>query len=313
MRSFFRKVNLVLFAGALFFTALFFISNYKTDTINRIGDYVEGKYLHYYKKQSKSAIKQIKKGDTSNAIDLLNRWSDTKKGDRIYPLMRNVLIELSKQLHQTNQHEEMLHWAEIWRGLDDRDVEAMAYFAESIRNTPERRQQGMEMLTQLWQQFPLNSTVTVFYNRATGAEKHKTPAQQAVSQEIERYNLTWNVFWDTGSGFNKKNTVAIQIKKKTEQWNISGKLPTNTKRLRLDPPNTLPFRLSQIKLQIDGAEFDISLDEVKLNMMSREHNWIVFYSGVDPHFYFNVDQYMQLIEQDAADISITFSMVPVES
>ena len=175
------------------------------------------------------------------------------------------------------------------------------------------RQQGMEMLTQLWQQFPLNSTVTVFYNRATGAEKHKTPAQQAVSQEIERYNLTWNVFWDTGSGFNKKNTVAIQIKKKTEQWNISGKLPTNTKRLRLDPPNTLPFRLSQIKLQIDGAEFDISLDEVKLNMMSREHNWIVFYSGVDPHFYFNVDQYMQLIEQDAADISITFSMVPVES
>ena len=123
-------------------------------------------------------MRDLRAGQTQPAIGLLEgkKWGEIQNRDRVYLMKRKLLETLAAQLHSTEQYRELLHWAEVWRELDERDVTAMAYWYEALRHTPDRREEGTRGLKEAWQRFPSNEALTRFLTAATLVESGNSSA-----------------------------------------------------------------------------------------------------------------------------------------
>ncbi len=171
--------NLFLLTGALFFTAIFFTFKYRPDFVNAIGQSVIDTYMAKHRSESEKALKRLKSGDFDTISNLLLDWEDFSKGDRVYPLKRQLFFALAQSLLAANRYNDLLFWAEKWHAADDRDIDAIAYRAEAIHNTTGRREQGLQILAQQWRLFPKNILLTEFYRNAVGE-----PEFQAALAEV---------------------------------------------------------------------------------------------------------------------------------
>ena len=191
--------NLVLLIFALIFSSLFLLWAYQEEMVDEVGAWMISSYKNQFSSEWKVTLQQLRAGQTQSAISLLEskKWSEIRNRDRVYPMKRKLLDVLAAELHSTEQYGELLHWAGVWRDLDERDVTAMAYWYEALRHTPDRREEGTRGLEGAWQRFPSNEALTRFLTAVTLAEsgdasgvaemmsRHRQELMDAMSEGLE--------------------------------------------------------------------------------------------------------------------------------
>ncbi len=93
--------------------------------------------IHQYEisfiEKSEKALLRLEEGDMSVALkSLQDDFAMIQKGDRAYVQKRIVLMALCSYLYQKAHYQLLIHWSRIWVHLDERDINALAYYYQSL-------------------------------------------------------------------------------------------------------------------------------------------------------------------------------------
>jgi len=164
--------NLLFLVGALFCLALFFVAPRYTSLINSAGDLWIETYAGSQSERFQTAIKEVRLGQTDRAIsNLQTRWNDIQKRDRSFRLKRLLLRTLATELHKQGRYQELLDWSLEWVTLDNRDIDAVAFWNEALFRSSDRSAEGFRGLENTWNRFPYSEMANKFYLSAL-RERH---------------------------------------------------------------------------------------------------------------------------------------------
>ena len=219
--------NLVFLIFALIFSSLFLLWTYQEEVVDEVGFWVVSSYKNQFDSEWKVTLRQLRAGQTQPAIALLEnkKWGEIRNRDRVYPMKRKLLDTLAAKLHSTEQYEELLHWAGVWRELDERDVTAMAYWYEALRHTSDRSEEGMRGLEGAWQHFPSNETLTRFLTAATLVESGDASAVAEMRSRHQRELMDamskgWRVTWNWRIQQALARPVRIELATHLRSWQL---------------------------------------------------------------------------------------------
>ena len=121
-------------------------------------------------------------------------------GDRGYRFKRQILSNLCRTLYNNKDYQRLLDWATVWRLLDERDVNAIAYNYEALRHTDGRRQEGREGLLEYFKKFPANRHLQRFYIGmlfdAGEVEQATALAEKFLSPDwVRNATVGWELRW----------------------------------------------------------------------------------------------------------------------
>ena len=169
--------------------------------VNKVGNLSISVYERAYKSDAKEARGQLTYGKTDDAVKLLqsSKWGDVLLDDRPYYLKREVLRSLCGVFYLNKEYDKLLYWATVWRGLDDRDVDAMAFWYEGLRHTPDRRRKGIKGLTEGQKLFPENILFQRLYFQYLDQSGEPLPDQFIIlnKQKLIIQNILkgWELRW----------------------------------------------------------------------------------------------------------------------
>ena len=151
--------------GALLMLTFLFTALNNKALIDDLGKVWVNAYQGSYSSEVRGALVELKSGQTDHAIDLLAQsdWSSVRLGDRGYRFKHQILSNLCRTLYNNKDYQRLLDWATVWRLLDERDVNAIAYNYEALRHTDGRRKEGREGLLEYFKKFPANRYLQRFY------------------------------------------------------------------------------------------------------------------------------------------------------
>ncbi len=134
--------------GALLMLTFLFTTLNNKALIDDLGKVWVNAYQGSYSSEVRGALVELSSGQTDHAIDLLTQsdWASVRLGDRGYRFKRQILLNLCRTLYNNKDYQRLLDWATVWRLLDERDVNAIAYNYEALRHTDGRRKEGREGL-----------------------------------------------------------------------------------------------------------------------------------------------------------------------
>ena len=157
--------NCASLIGALLMLTLLFTTLNNKALIDSLGKAWVNAYQESYSSEAREALVELSSVQTDHAIGLLEQsdWSSVHLGDRGYRYKRQILSNLCRTLYNNKDYERLLYWATAWRLLDERDVKAIAYNYEALRNTDDRRKEGNEGLLKNFERFPENELLQRFY------------------------------------------------------------------------------------------------------------------------------------------------------
>ena len=150
--------NALSMTGALLLVVVIFISFSRPELVNKFGSKWIAFYLESYSSQAGTMLNQLEKGETDEVVKLLQdpKWTDVLLDDKPYWLKREILKALCIVFHANKDYKQLLHWATMWRALDERDVDAMAFWYEALRHTTDRQKFGINGLSEGRRKFPEN-------------------------------------------------------------------------------------------------------------------------------------------------------------
>jgi hypothetical protein len=218
--------NLVFLIFAIIFTSLCLLWAYQEEVVDEVGAWAISSYRNQFSSEWKVTLRQLKAGQTQDAIKLLEKkkWGQIRNRDRVYPMKRKLLDALAAELHSAEQYGELLRWAGIWRKLDERDVTAMAYWYEALRHTPDRREEGLRGIEETWQRFPSNEALTRFLT-ATLVESGDSSAVAEMRSRhqrelIEAMSKGWRVTWNWRIQQALARAVRVELATHLRSWQL---------------------------------------------------------------------------------------------
>ena len=158
------KLQLKIYANSLstmtslVLLGIMLIAFARPEFVNEVGNLSISVYERSYRSDVKEVLGQLAYGRTDDAVQLLQSpdWRDVLLDDRPYYLKREVLRSLCGVFRLHKEYNKVLYWASVWRGLDDRDVDAMAFWYEGLRHTTDRHRKGIKGLAEGQEYFPAN-------------------------------------------------------------------------------------------------------------------------------------------------------------
>ena len=149
---------------ALIFCALAIMIFYSPASINNFGETYKQDYVAQHQIMSDLAISALQQGNNKPIQNLLREDLATiKKGDRLYPMKRQLLLALVQQSYRQNTDQSWVDWAKEWYQLDDRDVTAMAYYYAALLQSNKDYAEGLQGLEVAVQRFPQHALLNQFY------------------------------------------------------------------------------------------------------------------------------------------------------
>ena len=134
-------------------------------------DYWLGIYVKPHSTQHQQLMEQIGKGQTDQAINHLQTvWKKIQKNDRVYNFKRSLLFALTTKLHEQQRYSELLYWSSKWKAMDERDIDAIAFWYEALYRSTDRTKEGFDGLKREWNRFPYSFNLFKFYSRALTLE-----------------------------------------------------------------------------------------------------------------------------------------------
>jgi len=151
-----------------------------------------------YSSESKKALSQLAQGKIGDVVKLLQsqKWENVLLDDKPYYLKREILRSLCRVLHTTKSYNKLLKWVSVWRKIDERDVDAMAFWYEALSHTANRRQEGIEGLYDGQKMYPTNILFQSFYQLSLKKSGHVvfdnfTTQKLIVQNAMKGWELRW--------------------------------------------------------------------------------------------------------------------------
>tara|TARA_B100000959_G_scaffold231682_1_gene248284 strand:- start:249 stop:1373 length:1125 start_codon:yes stop_codon:yes gene_type:complete len=187
--------------GALVVVVVIFMVFSRPELINKLGSYSILFYRVSFSSEAKNVLGQLAHQKTGNAVKLLQdpKWTNVLLDDKPYYLKREVLKNLCSVFHRNKNYKQLLHWATVWRDLDERDVDAMAFWYEALRHTTDRRKIGVNGLSKGQKQFLRNVLFQRFYFQSQNNSGKSLTQNLAISDKqkliIQRALKGWELRW----------------------------------------------------------------------------------------------------------------------
>jgi len=218
--------NLMFLIFALIFLSAFLLWTHQEKMVDLVGTLMVSSYKNQFDSGGKVTLRQLRAGETQPAIELLEKkkWREIRNRDRAYPMKRRILASLSEKLHDAKKYEDLLHWSGIWRELDERDVNAMAYWYEALRHTPTRREEGTLGLEKEWRRFPSNILLTRFQLTALADSGDSSAVVEMRSRHqkelMDAMSEGWRVIWNWRIQQALARPVRIELAAHLRSWQL---------------------------------------------------------------------------------------------
>jgi len=148
----------------VFFVSLAIMLFFSPATINNFGENFKNNYVAQHQIMADQALNSLNKGNSEPIQNLLHEeLSEIKKGDRLYPMKRKLLLALVDKLYTQNTDLSWTAWAIEWHQLDDRDVTAMAYYYAALLQSDKDYEKGLLGLEVATQRFPQHVLLKQLY------------------------------------------------------------------------------------------------------------------------------------------------------
>lgn len=261
--------------------------------VDQFDVFVVKKYQENYQKRLDSAVSTAARSPKEGVVLLgqfLDDVSEIKKKDRLDRVKRTAFVTIIKVLNNTDRQEEALAWAERWAEFDDRDLFAQVWRAKLMRTSPGRLEEGWLLISEWYRKIPHSSLIANEYAEYLLGRENFTDAflvaYRLFEQQDSLTGQTWQVFWDMGSGLQKKDVVP--------EIDASGRLsfrldvPAGIVSLRIDPPTNSRISLVDPVLTDNetapGKSFSLMDIPLGLSQMVRNERTLVTTGGNDPYF-----------------------------
>ncbi|MBT3812667.1 MAG: hypothetical protein HOE45_11180 [Gammaproteobacteria bacterium] len=168
---------------AVFFCGLAILVFFFPATINNFAESYKQNYVTQHRVMGEQVIKSLQQGNSVPIQNLLrDDLGEIKKGDRLYPIKRHLLLTLVQQSYKQQEYKIWVKWAKGWYQLDDRDVTAMAYYYAALLQNDEDYEKGMLGLKDASARFPKHLLLRKFYQaQISGPAIAKDQAQDAIN------------------------------------------------------------------------------------------------------------------------------------
>jgi hypothetical protein len=286
--------NSLLAGISIAMLAALFVSFHHDEILEEFGSEWVDDYAKSLRYEAKAALAQEKKTGRADALVTLLEtpsWSETHFGDRAYPLKRKLLERLCVNLKQQGDYSALAHWTSQWLSLNERNLDARAFWYEAIRHFPERKEEGLEGLVTNYQNFPENDYLFNFLVNAYKDHGNTDAAKQMVwakaSSVAKEVSTGWDIFWTNANQANFSQTQSRRVRIHAGNNGASlltFELPVDTTRLRVDPPAGSHLRIDRVELEIYGNKNRIPAKNIDKSQMRLEPNGLVAYGRDDPYF-----------------------------
>lgn len=287
-----------------------FASDRRDDALNAIRDFWVDDYMQSLKDEAKVALALEKKtGDPTPLMRLLvsPSWEMLGLGDRAYSIKRKMLARLCLNLQQQGDYERLIKWSDAWLSMNDRDLDARAFWFEGIRHSPERESEGFEGLIANYHDFPENRYLQRFLAAAYLDRGDTDAAAKTARSMVSEVLSDWQIFWTTSDSdfFSESRSARVALSRGDgAEVTLPIDLPANTTALRIDLPPKSHLRIHDLHLSIGGEKQEIALKEAGLSQMRYEGETLVASGGKDPYFVLPIES----IEQADPDAKIVVTL-----
>ena len=142
--------------GAFLCLLFLFEVVHQSNWIDDVGNYLVKHHSRVLKSKNEEILEHLRSGQIESVMTFLEEpfWQNVLKGDRNYPAKRTLLSNLCNQLHNDNDYHNLRKWASEWRHLDERDIEAIAYWYYALHHSSDRHDEGLQGLIRESNRFP---------------------------------------------------------------------------------------------------------------------------------------------------------------
>ena len=175
--------------------------------------------------------------------------------------------------------------------MNDRDLDARAFWFEGIRHVPERESEGLEGLIANYHDFPKNHYLHNFLIAAYRDQGDTDSVTRMVTEkarsEANHFLSSWQVFWTTSDydAFSNDRSKHLSLRQgEGVETILQFDLPSDVVTMRIDAPPKSRLRIHGIETSLGGTRYKVSNKEVKLSQMRRESGNFLAYGGEDPYF-----------------------------
>jgi len=275
----------------------FLLWQYGAPWINQFDRFLVNKYQGHYKSRLSDAMLDLPSDPARGVVKLENLLEDLEgvsKRDRLARLKRTGFKKLVEALEVQGKKEQALKWVDRWVTFDERDIPAQLWRSRLLLTIPGQENTGKVLLDNLYEKLPESSLVSEEYARRLFFRGDFAEAFLAAYRTYSLQNsLTdqhWQLFWDTGTGFNARQKQDVfPVIDNTGHSTFPIKLPVRIKRLRIDPPIASHITISKpVLIYIDGSsERSLDLWRVSLGLadMKKEGTVLTTSGADDPYFY----------------------------
>lgn len=267
-----------------------FASERRDEALNAVRDFWVDDYMQSLKDEAKVALAlERKTGDPMPLIHLLgsSSWEKLGLGDRAYSIKRKMLARLCLNLQQQGHYESLIKWSDVWLSMNDRDLDARAFWFEGIRHSPERKSEGFEGLIANYHDFPQNLYLQRFLAAAYLDRGDAGAAVKVAKSLVSGVLSDWQIFWTTSDSdfFSESRSTRTDLSPGDgAEVTLPIDLPANTTAIRIDVPPKSHLRIHDLQLSVGGEEQEIALKDVGLSQMHYESESLVALGGKDPYF-----------------------------
>jgi len=266
--------------------------------------------------QARKVLKeQARTGEDDALVALLetSRWRDIQFGDRIYPLKRKLLAHLCMNLKQRADYHALAHWSAQWMSLNERNLDARAFWYEAIRHVPGREREGLEGLFKNQHNFPDNVLLATFLVEAY-RETDNTAAAESLIHSIARdladdVAENWELFWITQG---QERFSQAQSRRFTVSTNGDGKcylvvkLPAEATMLRVDPPPRSALRIYDIELVVNHKKKLVQISDLSHEQITQDNGSLIVQQSEDPKFIIPIEVREDELGGNAIRIKLEF-------
>lgn len=295
----------------------FFVWQMNKTVIHKIDKIVVDTYVSgYHNKYNKA--KELTKTDINRsnyALEkLLSEMEPIKNLDRVAPLKRKVLALLTERYTESAKFDKALIVSGKWIDFDDQDLNALAKHGLILSSIPEKEEEGLQRLSDLFVKVPEASVVAETYAKLLLNNGKTVDAFRALSQSLivpgNKPEGPWRVYWHSGEGFNKNDFLGFRVKADNNNIvKINFELSSGTKHLRLDPP---PFsRLTMynpvLTVDIDDTQKTTPLLDLpkRFHQVTQIGSKLKTSGGNDPYFIWEMED---IPAGDKMSVSIEFKL-----
>ncbi len=293
-------VRIVLLVITLLACATLLLWQFGGSWVNQFDGFVVKTYQGHYQSRLSKAVTILSRSPSEGVTlldELLVDLRDVSKRDRLERLKRRTLKQLVQALETKGDIVQALDWAERWVDFDKMDIYAQLWLSRLLSVTPGREDEGRILLGDIYKKMPESPVIIDEYAERLFEEGKVVEAFLAASRTYATQDSLkgqlWQVFWDTGEGFNAKQKMSIMPPLGGEDRIILPfEVPGTVRRLRVDPPIASRIVIAEPRMiRMDAnQEYTLNLWEVSLGLVdiSKQGTELTTSGGDDPYFFWTL-------------------------